>query len=100
MPPPAKIFWYTVGDTYISDYSDLELLIYDENFNFVKCAKPSVELAYWDRYYQTIHYGDYEFDFSLSDSEMQMSKYFYVVPAYRSTSPNVFDNPPHFFETT
>lgn len=41
--------------------------------------------------------GDYEFDFSLSDSEMQMSKYFYVVPAYRSTSPNVFDNPPHFF---
>ncbi len=98
LPPPAKIFWYTVGDTYISDYSDLELLIYDENFNFVKCAKPSVELAYWDRYYQTIHYGgDYEFDFSLSDSEMQMSKYFYVVPAYRSTSPNVFDHPPHFF---
>lgn len=84
LPPPAKIFWYTVGDTYISDYRDLELLIYDENFNFVKCAKPSVELAYWDRYYQTIHYGgDYGFDFSLSDSEMQMSKYFYVVPAYR-----------------
>ena len=98
LPPPAKIFWYTVGDTYISDYADLELLIYDENFNFVKCAKPSVELAYWDRYYQTIHYGgDYEFDFSLSDSEMQMSKYFYVVPAYRATSPNVFVHPPHFF---
>lgn len=80
LPHPGKIGWFSTKEDRVEDFVDLELLIYDENFNFIKRAKCGT------RYRITpIGYGiEYGFDFTLDNTELPpFSKYFYVVPAYK-----------------
>lgn len=99
IPHPGKIGWFSTVDDLIKEYTRLELLIYDENFNFIKAAKTS-ELTSDYRAYSNLRFGeDYGFDFTLDNSEMPLSKYFYVVPAfmgYRRGTEFIKDQP-HFF---
>ena len=39
VPHPGKIGWFSVKEDIMEDFCNLELLIYDENFNFIKRAK-------------------------------------------------------------
>lgn len=83
LPHPGKIGWFSTKIDIVRDFGTLELLIYDENFNFIKrakCTTPDV-----DPYaYTSMFYGkEYGFDFTLDNTEFPpLSKYFYVVPAY------------------
>lgn len=99
VPHPGKIGWFSVKEDINQDFSCLELLIFDENFNFIKSAKCTEGGTHAEREYLTIRYGqEYGFDYTLDNTDLPLySKYFYVVPAYRSKSTSVFDNPPHFF---
>ncbi len=79
----GKIGWFSTIDKEIKEFALLELLIYDENFNFIKRAKAVDGGTIAERSYIDLIYGrDYGFDFTLDNSEMPLSKYFYVVPAY------------------
>lgn len=87
LPHPGKIGWFSVKEDMLDyEFTNLELLIYDENFNFIKRAKCTTK---WDTrdnvYYSHIKYGkEFGFDFTLDNTELpSFSKYFYVVPAYR-----------------
>lgn len=87
LPHPGKIGWFSVKEDMLDyEFTNLELLIYDENFNFIKRAKCTTK---WDTrdnvYYSHIKYGkEFGFDFTLDNTELPtFSKYFYVVPAYR-----------------
>lgn len=100
LPHPGKIGWFSTKDDFVQGFVCLELLIFDENFNFIKRAKCSTPGGtHAEREYINIRYGEeYGFDYTLDNTDLPLySKYFYVVPAYRSHSPNVFDDPPHFF---
>lgn len=99
LPHPGKIGWFSTKDDFVQGFVCLELLIFDENFNFIKRAKCTSGGTHAEREYITIRYGEeYGFDYTLDNTDLPpLSKYFYVVPAYRSQSPNVFDDPPHFF---
>ena len=101
IPHPGKIGWFSTVDDLIKEYSELELLIYDENFNFIKAAKTSEETHNY-RAYSYLRFGeDYGFDFTLDNSEIPMSKYFYVVPAFMGLRGNsgeyIIKDQPHFF---
>lgn len=80
VPHPGKIGWFSVKEDIMEDFCNLELLIYDENFNFIKRAKWGLHNSV-----SPIGYGiEYGFDFTLDNTELPLfSKYFYVVPAYR-----------------
>lgn len=80
VPHPRKIGWFGVKEDRVEDFVDLELLIYDENFNFIKRAKCGTRNRI-----TPIGYGiEYVFDFTLDNTELPpFSKYFYVVPAYK-----------------
>ncbi len=80
LPHPGKIGWFSTKEDRVEDFIDLELLIYDENFNFIKRAKCGTRNRI-----TPIGYGiDYVFDFTLDNTELPpFSKYFYVVPAYK-----------------
>lgn len=77
---PGKIGWFSVTEDIMEDFCNLELLIYDENFNFIKRAKWGLNNSV-----SKIGYGiEYGFDFTLDNTELPpFSKYFYVVPAYK-----------------
>lgn len=93
LPHPGKIGWFSINN-FVQGFDWLELLIFDENFNFIKGGKCTTPWAsHADREYLSIRYGqEFGFDFTLDNSELPpLSKYFYVVPAYRS------DNGQHFF---
>ena len=101
LPHPGKIGWFSVKEDIVRDFWKLELLIYDENFNFIKRAKctTSDEESY-PYEYTSIFYGkEYGFDFTLDNTELPpLSKYFYVVPAYQtctytSSGPRFFSKP-------
>ena len=101
LPHPGKIGWFSVKEDIVRDFWNLELLIYDENFNFIKRAKctTSDEESY-PYEYTSIFYGkEYGFDFTLDNTELPpLSKYFYVVPAYQtctysSSGPRFFSKP-------
>lgn len=79
VPHPGKIGWFSVKEDIMEDFCNLELLIYDENFNFIKRAKWGLHNSV-----SKIGYGiEYGFDFTLDNTELPpFSKYFYVVPAY------------------
>ena len=79
VPHPGKIGWFSVKEDIMEDFCNLELLIYDENFNFIKRAKWGLNNSV-----SKIGYGiEYGFDFTLDNTELPpFSKYFYVVPAY------------------
>lgn len=101
LPHPGKIGWFSVKEDIVRDFWNLELLIYDENFNFIKrakCTTPDEGLDPYD--YTSIFYGkEYGFDFTLDNTELPpFSKYFYVVPAYQtctysSSGPRFFSKP-------
>lgn len=80
VPHPGKIGWFSVKEDIMEDFCNLELLIYDENFNFIKRAKWGLNNSV-----SKIGYGiEYGFDFTLDNTELPpFSKYFYVVPAYK-----------------
>ena len=80
LPHPGKIGWFSVTEDIMEDFCNLELLIYDENFNFIKRAKWGLNNSV-----SKIGYGiEYGFDFTLDNTELPpFSKYFYVVPAYK-----------------
>lgn len=93
LPHPGKIGWFSINN-FVQGFDWLELLIFDENFNFIKGGKCTTPWAsHADREYLSIRYGqEFGFDFTLDNSELPpLSKYFYVVPAYCS------DNGQHFF---
>lgn len=93
LPHPGKIGWFSINN-FVQGFNWFELLIFDENFNFIKGGKCTTPWAsHADREYLNIIYGkEFGFDFTLDNSELPpLSKYFYVVPAYRS------DNGQHFF---
>lgn len=93
LPHPEKIGWFSIN-YFVQGFNWFELLIFDENFNFIKGGKCTTPWAsHADREYLNIIYGkEYGFDFTLDNSELPpLSKYFYVVPAYRS------DNGQHCF---
>ena len=93
LPHPGKIGWFSINH-FVQGFDRLELLIFDENFNFIKGGKCTTPWAsHADREYLSIRYGqEFGFDFTLDNSELPpLSKYFYVVPAYRS------DNGQHLF---
>lgn len=99
LPHPGKIGWFSIND-FVQEFTCLELLIFDENFNYIKrgkCTSPWGSHA--EIQYLNIKYGqEFGFDFTLDSTELPpLSKYFYVVPAYSSKSTNVFDDPPRFF---
>lgn len=84
LPHPGKIGWFSIND-FVQGFDCLELLIFDENFNFIKrgkCTTPWGSIA--ERQYLSIKYGqEFGFDFTLDNTELPpLSKYFYVVPAY------------------
>lgn len=86
LPHPGKIGWFSIND-FVQGFDYLELLIFDENFNYIKrgkCTTPWGGIA--ERQYLSIKYGqEFGFDFTLDNTELPpLSKYFYVVPAYRS----------------
>lgn len=92
-PHPGKIGWFSIND-FVQGFDCLELLIFDENFNFIKSGKCTTPWRSIDeRQYLSIKYGqEFGFDFTLDNTELPpLSKYFYVVPAYRSA------NGQHFF---
>lgn len=98
IPHAGKIGWFSTIDKEIKGFNGLELLIYDENFNFIKRAKAVDGGTTAERSYITLIYGrDYGFDFTLDNSEMPLSKYFYVVPAYHTHVNSVFEEPQRFF---
>lgn len=93
LPHPGKIGWFSIND-FVQGFDCLELLIFDENFNFIKSGKCTTPWRSIDeRQYLSIKYGqEFGFDFTLDNTELPpLSKYFYVVPAYRSA------NGQHFF---
>lgn len=93
LPHPGKIGWFSIND-FVQGFDCLELLIFDENFNFIKSGKCTTPWRSIDkRLYLDIKYGqEFGFDFTLDNTELPpLSKYFYVVPAYRSA------NGQHFF---
>lgn len=93
LPHPGKIGWFSINN-FVQGFDWLELLIFDENFNFIKGGKCTTPWAsHADREYLSIRYGqEFGFDFTLDNTELPpLSKYFYVVPAYRSA------NGQHFF---
>lgn len=88
LPHPGKIGWFSIND-FVQGFSCLELFIFDENFNFIKrgkCTTPWGSIA--ERQYLSIKYGqEFGFDFTLDNTELPpLSKYFYVVPAYWTTT--------------
>ena len=99
LPHPGKIGWFSVKEDIVRDFWNLELLIYDENFNFIKRAKcTTTDVNPYE--YTSIFYGkEYGFDFTLDNTELPpFSKYFYVVPAYQtctytSSGPRFFSKP-------
>lgn len=99
LPHPGKIGWFSVKEDIVRDFWNLELLIYDENFNFIKRAKcTTTDVNPYE--YTSIFYGkEYGFDFTLDNTELPpLSKYFYVVPAYQtctytSSGPRFFSKP-------
>ena len=98
IPHAGKIGWFSTIDQEIKGFNGLELLIYDENFNFIKRAKAVDGGTTAERSYIDLIYGrDYGFDFTLDNSEMPLSKYFYVVPAYHTHVNSVFEEPQRFF---
>ena len=98
IPHAGKIGWFSTIDKEIKGFNGLELLIYDENFNFIKRAKAVDGGTTAERSYIDLIYGrDYGFDFTLDNSEMPLSKYFYVVPAYHTHVNSIFEEPQHYF---
>lgn len=98
IPHAGQIGWFSTIDQEIKGFNGLELLIYDENFNFIKRAKAVDGGTTAERSYISLIYGrDYGFDFTLDNSEMPHSKYFYVVPAYHTHVNSVFEEPQRFF---
>ena len=88
LPHPGKIGWFSIND-FVQGFDCLELFIFDENFNFIKrgkCTTPWGSIA--ERQYLDIKYGqEFGFDFTLDNTELPpLSKYFYVVPAYWTTT--------------
>lgn len=88
LPHPGKIGWFSIND-FVQGFNCLELFIFDENFNFIKrgkCTTPWGSIA--ERQYLSIKYGqEFGFDFTLDNTELPpLSKYFYVVPAYWTTT--------------
>lgn len=99
LPHPGKIGWFSIND-FVQGFDCLELLIFDENFNYIKRGKCTTPWGgHAEIQYYSIKYGqEFGFDFTLDGTELPpLSKYFYVVPAYSSKSTNVFDDPPRFF---
>lgn len=87
LPHPGKIGWFSTKDDFVQGFDLLELLIFDENFNFIKRGKCSTNwVSIRERQYYNIKYGqEFGFDFTLDNTELPpLSKYFYVVPAYRT----------------
>lgn len=85
LPHPGKIGWFSTKDDLVQGFDCLELLIFDENFNFIKRGKCSTNwVSISKRQYYDIKYGhEFGFDFTLDNTELPpLSKYFYVVPAY------------------
>ena len=73
IPHAGKIGWFSTIDKEIKGFNGLELLIYDENFNFIKRAKAVDGGTTADRSYIDLIYGrDYGFDFTLDNSEMPL----------------------------
>ncbi len=98
LPHPGKIGWFSTKIGMVRDFGTLELLIYDENFNFIKrakCTTPDAES--YPYYYTSMFYEkEYGFDFTLDNNDLPPnSKYFYVVPAYQVRSYS--SNEPRFF---
>lgn len=86
LPHPGKIGWFSIND-FVQGFDCLELLIFDENFNYIKRGKCTTPWGgHAEIQYYSIKYGqEFGFDFTLDNSELPpLSKYFYVVPAYRS----------------
>lgn len=99
LPHPGKIGWFSTKRDNLREFWKLELLIYDENFNFIKRAKCTTSDEESDPYYYvSIFYGkEYGFDFTLDNNDLPPnSKYFYVVPAYQ-TCDYTPDGGPRFF---
>lgn len=85
LPHPGKIGWFSTKDDFVQGFDCLELLIFDENFNFIKRGKCTTNrVSINKRQYYDIKYGqEFGFDFTLDNTELPpLSKYFYVVPAY------------------
>ena len=86
LPHPGKIGWFSIND-FVQGFDCLELLIFDENFNYIKRGKCTTPWGgHAEIQYYSIKYGqEFGFDFTLDNSELPpLSKYSYVVPAYRS----------------
>lgn len=98
VPHPGKIGWFSTKEDINQDFVGLELLIYDENFNFIKRAKCSTGEGTnnYREYISIVYNREYGFDFTLDNTELPpLSKYFYVVPAY--TARVYYDEPKHLF---
>lgn len=81
--PNGKIYESKWAD----QYADLELMIFDEEYNYIKSAIPTdpkhPEYRELLRYPYLSLNREYPFEFTLSPDEMLYSRYFYVVPAYK-----------------
>lgn len=72
VPHPGKIGWFSTKEDICQDFVGLELLIYDENFNFIKRAKCSTGAGtnnYRD-YIDIVYNREYGFDFTLDNTEL------------------------------
>lgn len=75
VPHPGKIGWFSTKEDICQDFVGLELLIYDENFNFIKRAKCSTGAGtnnYRD-YIDIVYNREYGFDFTLDNTELPPS---------------------------
>lgn len=72
VPHPGKIGWFSTKEDICQDFVGLELLIYDENLNFIKRAKCSTGAGtnnYRD-YIDIVYNREYGFDFTLDNTEL------------------------------
>ncbi len=100
LPHPGKIGWFSTIYDYVQGFSNLELLIFDENFNFIKRGKCTTSwVTIGESQYYNLKYGqEFGFDFTLDNTELPpFSKYFYVVPAYSTATFPYSNNWQHFF---
>ncbi len=66
------------------NFRDIQLLIFDEEYNYIKSAQTSdPKYPDYTDYYPYLSSGrSYPFEFSLSSKETEDDKFFYLVPAY------------------
>lgn len=84
IPTPDQCLWFGKKDNWLSNYGELQMLIYDENFKFIKSANVTDERYASSASYPYLSNGhEYEFNFVIDNDEMPNSRYFYAIPVYK-----------------